>query len=70
MKAIANLDTLEYPYVFPVQMDLNTKLENERGFDVGVENDLKKALEQFKFACEGKEKYPSFNDACNTIMVK
>ena len=58
MKAIANLDTLEYPYVFPVQMDLNTKLENERGFDVGVENDLKKALEQFKFACEGKEKYP------------
>ncbi|MDC0302170.1 hypothetical protein OAL39_00520 [bacterium] len=58
MKAISNLDTLEYPYVFPVQMDLNTKLENERGFDIGVENDLKKALEQFKFACEGKEKYP------------
>ena len=47
MKAISNLDTLEYPYIFPVQMDLNTKLENERGFDVGVENDIRKALEQF-----------------------
>lgn len=58
MKAISNLDTLEYPYIFPVQMDLNTKLENERGFDVGVENDIRKALKQFIFACEGKEKYP------------
>ena len=58
MKAISNLDSISYPYVFPVQMDLNTKLESERGFDINVENDIRKALRQFTFACEGKEKYP------------
>ena len=58
MKAISNLDKTEYPYIFPVQMDLDTKLESERGFDINVENDIRKALQQFNFANEGREKYP------------
>ena len=58
LKAINSLDTLEYPYIFPVQIDLNTELDSHRGIGQSAEQDVKKALEQFKFACEGKEKYP------------
>jgi len=58
MKAISNLDTTEFPYTFLVQMDLNTKLTNERSLGVGIEKDIKKALLQFDYACQGKDKYP------------
>ena len=58
LKAIKSLDTLDYPYRFPVQIDLNTELDIHRGIGQATENDLKKALEQFIFAIEGKGKYP------------
>ena len=58
LKAISSLDTLEYPYIFPVQIDLNTELDGHRGIGQSAERDIKKALEQFKFAAQGKGKYP------------
>ena len=57
LKAISSLDTLEYPYIFPVQIDLNTELDGHRGVGQSAERDVKKALEQFKFAAQGKGKY-------------
>ena len=48
LKAISSLDTLEYPYIFPVQIDLNTELGGDRGIGQSAERDVKKALEQFK----------------------
>ena len=58
LKAISSLDTLEYPYIFPVQIDLKTELGGDRGIGQSAERDVKKALEQFKFAAQGKGKYP------------
>ena len=41
-----------------MQIDLNTELGGDRGIGQSAERDVKKALEQFRFAAQGNGKYP------------
>ena len=59
LKGITQLDKKVYPYIFPVQIDLETKLNSERVYNSEFYENIELALEQFKFAIEGTEVYPT-----------
>lgn len=59
LKGINQLDKKVYPYIFPVQIDLETKLKSERVYSAESIENIESALVQFKFALEGHEVYPT-----------
>ena len=59
LKGITQLDKKVYPYIFPVQIDLETKLNSERVYNIKSNAYIESALVQFKFALEGHEIYPT-----------
>lgn len=59
LDAIESLDSTEYPYVFPCEIDFQTKLDSEsqRGLSIGSIALLKEALRHFSNATINKPEY-------------
>jgi len=60
MKALDELDSLEFPFVFPAQIDVISKLEKdtERGVSSDTRGLLEEALDNFNRAAQNAEDYP------------
>ncbi len=71
LDVIDDVDTLEFPYFFPVQIDFNTNLktEKERGFSVNDELKLKDAIECFDKAI-GNSKNNNYKAYLNKAIAE
>ncbi len=59
MEALQELDTLEFPYLFPLQIDIQSKLDRvtERSITDDTREKLEQALRQFKIATLNAKDY-------------
>jgi tetratricopeptide (TPR) repeat protein len=59
MSAIEELDTLDYPYVFPVQIEMKSSLDavTERSLSLDTKDKLEEALKIFKLASGTSDDY-------------
>lgn len=73
LKAIELLDKKEYPYVFPCEIDLNTRLKenNVRGLTNETEDFLIEAIRNFDLALKNKSYYASWlNKAIAELLLE
>lgn len=71
-KALSGLDKTEFPYVFPCEIDLKTRLKDsqERGLSSDSETELIEAIRNFELALKNKTYYTAwFNKAITELLL-
>lgn len=72
LKAINSIDRSEFPYVFPCEIDLKTRLKEaqERSFSIDTEAELIEAIRNFDLALKNKTYYTAwFNKAIAELIL-